>query len=319
MKTLYVMDPLERIQVSGDSTYMMMLENARRDQPTWFCTPPQLRAEGGRARAGCRRVVALAHDPWFEVGPPQDLPLSDFDVVWMRKDPPFDIDYIFATYLLDLAGPDTLVLNRPSSLRDFNEKMATFRWPELCVDTLVTQDIAQAMAWARSQPDKVVLKPWDGNGGRGVLVSHGADGNLRSMIEVLSNEGRRAIILQRYIPEITAGDKRIILLEGKAVGWMLRVPQPGDHRGNMHVGARVEATELTPRERTICAALAPAMRDHGLLFVGIDVIGDFLTEINVTSPTGIQEINALMGTHLERDLTDAVEARLAALRQRGSA
>ncbi len=315
MKTLFVMDPLQRIHVEGDSTYMLMLEAARRGHPCWFCVPQQLRAEGGVARASCQPVIARASAPHFETGAVEDRPLGDFDVVWMRKDPPFDIDYIFSTYLLDLAPPSTLVLNRPASLRDFNEKMATFRWPQLCVDTLVTQDIEAAVGWARSQPDRVVLKPWDGNGGRGVLVSHGSDGNLRSMVEILSNEGRRAIILQRYIPEIRDGDKRIILLDGEPVGWMLRVPQPGDHRGNMHVGARVAATELTPREREICAALAPTMRSAGLLFVGIDVIGDYLTEINVTSPTGIQEINALMGVQLERQLTDAVQARLAAHRQ----
>ncbi|RME25944.1 MAG: glutathione synthase [Deltaproteobacteria bacterium] len=309
------MDPMDRIHVEGDSTYMLMLEAARRGYPCWFCVPQQLRAEGGQARAVCQPILARPTAPHFEIGALEDRPLGDFDVVWMRKDPPFDIDYIFSTYLLDLAPPSTLVLNRPASLRDFNEKMATFRWPELCVDTLVTQDIERAVAWARSQADRVVLKPWDGNGGRGVLVSHPDDGNLRSMVEILSNEGRRAIILQRYIPEIRNGDKRIILIEGEPVGWMLRVPQPGDHRGNMHVGARVEATELTQREREICATLAPTMRRAGLLFVGIDVIGDYLTEVNVTSPTGIQEINRLMGLQLERRVTDAVEARLAALRQ----
>jgi len=311
VKTLFVMDPLDRIHVSGDSTYMLMLELCRRDQPVWWCTPDQLRAEEGQALALCQRVQVGTAPPWFHPQEDEDLPLGAFDVVWMRKDPPYDIAYVFTTYLLDLAPPSTLVLNRASSLRDFNEKMATFRWPELCTPTLVTQDIARAVAWARKAPGKVVVKPWDGNGGRGVLVTHGEDGNLRSIIEVLSDEGRRAVILQHYIPAIVQGDKRIILLEGEPVGWMMRVPQPGDHRGNMHAGARVEACTLTERDRQICAALGPVLREYGLVFVGIDVIGDFLTEINVTSPTGIQEINRLMGTRLERDLTDLVAARVA--------
>ncbi|MCB9780450.1 MAG: glutathione synthase [Alphaproteobacteria bacterium] len=314
MKTLFVMDPLDRIVVSGDSTYMMMREATDRGQAVWMCTPGELRAEGGTARARCWPVRTTREAPHFHVGDAVDLPLGHFDVVWMRKDPPFDIEYIFATYLLDLAPPSTLVLNRPASLRDFNEKMATFRFPQFCVPTLVTQDIQRAVAWAAEAPGKVVVKPWDGNGGRGVLVSSPGDGNLRSMVELLTQEGRRACILQHYIPAIAAGDKRVILIDGEPVGAMLRVPQPGDHRGNMHVGARVEATELTTREQEICAALGPVLRERGLLFVGIDVIGDFLTEINVTSPTGIQEINALSGTHLERDLADAVAARLSAHR-----
>lgn len=315
MKTLFVMDPLEVIHVSGDSTYMLMLELCRRGHPVWYCTPKDLRAERGASRAACRPVAVQDHAPHFTPGAVEDRGLGDFDVVWMRKDPPFDIEYIFATYLLDLAPPSTLVLNRPDSLRDFNEKMATFRWPHLCTETLVTSDIQRALTWARGLDDKLVVKPWDGNGGRGVLVTHSTDGNLRSIIEVLSGEGRTAVILQRYIPAIKQGDKRIILVEGEPLGFMMRVPQPGDHRGNMHVGARVEATELTPREQQICAELGPVLREHGLLFVGIDVIGDFLTEVNVTSPTGIQEINRLMGTRLERDVTDAVEARLRAHRQ----
>jgi len=312
VKTLFVMDPLDRIYVAGDSTFMMMLELCRRGLPVWTCTPGQLRAEGSAAAAVCRRVQVNAVAPHFVPQTPVDLPLGHFDVVWMRKDPPFDIDYIFTTYLLELAPPTTLVLNRPSSLRGFNEKMATFRWPHLCTETLVTQDIERAVAWVRQTPGKVVLKPWDGHGGRGVLISFGDDGNLRSMVEVLSGGGQRAIILQHYIPEIAQGDKRIILLDGQPVGWMLRIPQAGDHRGNMHVGARVSDCELTVRDRQICAELGPVLRQHGLLFVGIDVIGDYLTEINVTSPTGFREIHQLMGVSLERDLTDLVAARVAA-------
>lgn len=302
MKTLVVMDPLDRINVSGDSTYMLMLDLCERGLPVSFCTPSDLRVESGVATATCQAVVVRSTAPHFQTQPATDRALGDFDVVWMRKDPPFDIDYIFSTYVLELAPPHTRVVNRPASLRTFNEKMAIFRWPQHCVPTLVTSDIPRALRWAREAPGRIVLKPWDGNGGRGVLVSHGDDGNLRSMIELLSFEGKRAIILQHYIPEIAQGDKRIILIDGEPAGAILRVPQPGDHRGNMHAGAKVQTCELSAADRRICADLGPVLKEHGLLFVGIDVIGEFLTEVNVTSPTGIQEINRLYGKALHRDI-----------------
>lgn len=311
LKTLFVMDPLERINVAGDSTYMLMLEARVRGWPVWFCTPGDLYAESGRARGLVRpvEVQRRSEGPPFRPGPAENRPLSDFDVVWMRKDPPFDMDYIFTTYLLDLAGPNTLVLNRPSSLRSRNEKMFAMELAEFGPPTLVSRDIGQLVAWVRATTERTVIKPWDGNGGRGVLVTHGADENLRSMVETLTGEGRHYIIAQRYLPAVKQGDKRIILVDGDARGWMNRVPQKGDHRGNMHAGAKVAACELTPRDREICDAIGPTLRAEGLLFVGIDVIGGNLTEINVTSPTGIQEINHLMGTALEIEITDAVEAR----------
>lgn len=310
MKTLYVMDPLEVIQISGDSTYMQMREGTRRGWPVWMCTPRDLYAEGGRGFARARPVPTFAEAPHFRPGPVEDVELGAFDVVWMRKDPPFDMAYIFTTYLLDLVPPETLVLNAPRALRNFNEKMFAQQFGGLGPRTLITCDIARAMAWIREVEGRVVLKPWDGNGGRGVLVSERGDPNLRSMLEVLTANGRDSILVQHYIPEIAQGDKRIILIDGEAVGWMLRVPQPGDHRGNMHVGATVQACELSERDQEICRALAPALKAHGMLFTGIDTIGPYLTEINVTSPTGIQEINRLMGLQLERTLTDAVVAAL---------
>ncbi len=315
MKTLYVMDPLEAIHIDGDSTYMMMLEATRRGWPVWMCTPRDLYALEGRGMARAVPVPTTAEPPHFHVGEAQDVELGEFDVVWMRKDPPFDMDYIFTTYLLDLVPPSTLVLNDPGALRNFNEKMFAQQFPEFSPKTLITCDLARAREWISRVEGKVVLKPWDGNGGRGVLVTQHGDPNLSSMLEVLTSNGRDTILVQTYIPEIVEGDKRIILIEGEAVGWMLRVPQKGDHRGNMHVGATVEDCELTDRDREICERLAPYLKAHGMLFVGIDTIGPYLTEINVTSPTGIQEINALMGLQLERTLTDAIVARLARHRQ----
>jgi glutathione synthase len=307
LKTLFVMDPLERIHVSGDSTYMMMLEARRRGWPIALCTPGDLYAHQGRARATLQDVHVTEQAPHFFPEAPRDADLGEFDVVWMRKDPPFDMGYIFTTYLLDLVPPTTHVLNAPASIRSANEKMFAQQWADLGPPTLVTQDIGRAFSFVQGSGwEKVVLKPWDGNGGRGVLVTHPTDPNLRSMIEILTGEGKDYILVQRYIPEIKTGDKRIILIDGEPVGWMLRVPGDKDHRGNMHVGATVQACDLSEADRRVCEAIGPTLRDMGLLFVGIDMIGEYLTEINVTSPTGIQEINHLMGLQIERTLTDAV-------------
>ena len=306
MKTLYVMDPLESLHIDGDSTYMMMLEANRRGWSTYWCTPKDLFAVGGSAYSKAIRVTVAESEPFFTQDQPQDVDLGEFDVIWMRKDPPFDMDYIFSTYMLDLVPESTLVLNDPRAIRNFNEKMYALHFAEYSPKTLVTREISRAKEWAKNHP-KVVIKPWDGNGGRGVLVTAHDDPNFRSMLEILTENEDQYILVQEYLPEILDGDKRIILIGGKAVGQMLRVPQKGDHRGNMHVGARVEACELTPKEEEICAKLEPELQKHNLLFVGIDTIGDKMTEINVTSPTGIQEINRLMDVQLEVMLTDQIE------------
>jgi glutathione synthase len=308
MRSLFVMDPLDRLNIGGDSTYMLMRESSARGWPVAWCTPNDLYSRGGRAWARVQEVVTTADPPHFFRGGTGDEELGGFDLVWMRKDPPFDMEYIFTTYLLEQVPPGTLVLNRPESIRSRNEKLFTLQFPELCVDTLVSRDVARIVAFAGTH-DRVVLKPWDGNGGRGVLVTAAGDGNLRSMIELLTQEGRQAIFAQRYIPEIVRGDKRIILVDGVPAGALLRVPSAKDHRGNMHAGATVASATLTDRDREICDRIGPALRAQGLLFVGIDVIGDFLTEINVTSPTGIQEINRLDGIHLEAMVLDAALRR----------
>lgn len=308
MRVLFVMDPLERLNLAGDSTYMLMRECTRRGFEVAWCHPDALYATNGGAAARVEWVRTTSDPPHFHRGPLDDLPLGAFDLVWQRKDPPFDMTYIFSTYLLEMVPPTTLVLNRPASIRSRNEKLFALAFPELTPPTLLSRDAARIRAFA-AEHGRIVLKPWDGNGGRGVMVTAGDDPNLPAMIEVLSDEGRRSVIAQRYLPEIKAGDKRILLVDGAPVGAMLRVPGKGDHRGNMHVGATVAATGLTERERTICATLGPVLRDEGLLFVGIDVIGGFLTEINVTSPTGIQEINRLDGVALEVGVIDAAVAR----------
>jgi glutathione synthase len=317
MKSLFVMDPLERINVAGDSTYVTMRECTDRGFPVWYCTPEQLYGRDGRARALCTPVRTLHDAPWFDTGPPEDLDLEAFDIVWMRKDPPFDMRYVFSTYLLDMAPESTVVVNGPAGLKLFNEKMWVMAgWPELQPETLVTNDIAHLRAFVHEQAGRSVLKPWDGNGGRGVLITEAADRNLGSMLELLTNEGHDYVIAQRYLPEVEQGDKRILLFDGDPVGAMLRVPDQRDYRANMHVGASVSPTELDARDREICDKLRPALKQWNMLFVGIDVIGGYLTEINVTSPTGIREMNRLYGTKLEADLVDHAVARVQARDER---
>ncbi len=307
MRSIFVMDLIGSINIAGDSTYALMRESSRRGWEVWWCHPSWMWAEGGRTKARCQRVVTTVAG--FEPAEWAEQELSSFQLVWMRKDPPFDMSYIFSTYLLDLVGVDTVVLNAPAALRARNEKLFAAALTDLTPPTLISADVRRIVEFVASQPDRVVLKPWDGNGGRGVLVTRAGDPNLRSMIEVLSDEGRRYILAQRYLPEIVQGDKRIILIDGEPAGAVLRVPGPGDHRGNLHVGATAHATTLTAREHEICARIGPTLRAEGMLFVGIDVIGNWLTEINVTSPTGLQEINAFDGVVLEARLLDAAVRR----------
>jgi glutathione synthase len=316
MRSWFVMDPLDKINVRGDSTYVTMREATDRGQVVFACTPDKLRARSGRVLALASEVRTTREAPYFHVSPPEDVDLGEFDVVWMRKDPPFDMTYVFATYLLDMVPRETLVVNDPAGLKLFNEKMwVQLGWPHFQPDTLITNDIAAIRAFVNGREGKSVIKPWDGNGGRGVVVTERGDRNLSSLAELLTMEGRAYAIVQAYVPEVEAGDKRILLFDGEPVGAMLRVPQAADHRANMHAGAQVVACDLGEADQRICAEIGPALRRHGMVFVGIDVIGDRLTEINVTSPTGIQEMNRLYGTRLEGDLLDRVE-RLAAARRR---
>lgn len=314
MRLLFVMDPFDKINVGGDSTYVMMREATERGHEVWACTPDQLYALDGVARARAMRVSTHAEAPHFRPHGGADVALADLDVVFQRKDPPFDMSYIFTCYLLDLVPPPTVVLNRPASLVRLNEKLWAMRFAAFHPHTLLARDKEQIVAFVESLGGPAVLKPWDGNGGRGVVVTMAGDRNLRSLVELLTEEGRSYVIVQRYVPGIVRGDKRILLIDGEPVAAVLRVPGPKDHRGNIHVGATVEATALTEREQEICAALGPELRAHGIFFVGIDVIDGHLTEINITSPTGLQEANRLYGLRLEGLILDRLEARVAAAR-----
>jgi glutathione synthase len=306
VRSLFVMDPIASLNLAGDSTYVLMRESTARGWPCHWCTPADLHVRDGVVRARAEPVRTTERH--FDRDIAEERPLGDWDLVWMRKDPPFDMTYVFATYLLSMAPPRTLVLNAPEALRSRNEKLFAAAFVAHAPPTLITHEIPRIVAFA-AEHGRIVLKPWDGNGGRGVLVTGHGDPNLRSMVELLTGEGSRYILAQRYLPEIREGDKRIILVAGEPRGAILRVPAAHDHRGNMHVGATVHKATLDEADQAICAAIGPTLRAEGMLFVGIDVIGGHLTEINVTSPTGIQEIDRLDGVRLEAEILDAAVRR----------
>lgn len=313
MQHLFLMDPIETIRIDKDSTFALMCEAQARGHEVLYALVPDLYLKAGEVRVVARAAklhrVQGAH---AELGPALDIALAAVDVVWMRKDPPFHMGYIFNTYLLDIAeSHGTLVVNAPKGLRDMNEKAWAMRFPELVPTSLLTQDMARIRAFAE-ELGVIVVKPLDGNGGEGVFVVRRDDPNIGVIIEASTQHGTRKVLAQRYLPEAKLGDKRIILVDGEPVGAILRVPQGVDHRGNIHVGARVERSTLSARERDICATIGPWLRDAGQVFVGIDVIGEHLTEVNVTSPTGIHEIDAFDGVSVEGLVLDAAERRLAA-------
>ncbi|MFO0744878.1 MAG: glutathione synthase [Myxococcota bacterium] len=312
MKHLFVMDPIESIRIDKDSTFALMCEAQRRGHEVAYALVPDLYLRKGVARAVARDAklqrIQGAH---AELGAPVDRALEEWDVVWMRKDPPFHMGYIVNTYLLDIAkARGALVVNGPAGLRDMNEKAWAMRFPELVPESLLTQDERRIRAFA-DELGAIVVKPLDGNGGEGVFVVRRDDPNIGVIIETSTQHGARKVLAQRYLPEAKDGDKRIILVDGEPVGAVLRVPQGVDHRGNIHVGAQVQKVGLTARERDLCAVIGPYLKAADQVFVGIDVIGGWLTEVNVTSPTGIHEIDAFDGVQVEALVLDAVERRLA--------
>jgi glutathione synthase len=306
----FQMDPLETINIDTDSSFMMALEALKRGHNLYHYLPRQLVLEGNRLRATARPfTVVRERGRHFTAGAPERLDLAKLDLVMMRQDPPFDMAYITATHMLEHIQPGTLVLNDPASVRNAPEKLFVTHFPDLMPPTLITSD-KEAVLDFRARHKDIIVKPLFGNGGAGVFHITPDDENLGALLETFTLLYREPVIVQRYLPEIRRGDKRIILIEGEAVGAVSRVPQQGEARANFHAGGAAKATQLTRREQDICAAIGPTLREQGLVFVGIDVIGDYMTEINVTSPPGIQEINRLNGVALETILWDAIEARL---------
>lgn len=307
MRHLFILDPLDRLHVDGDTSIAFIREAWRRGHTVETCEVGDLGQRDGApfVRAA---VTSAGERAWAEVEAARIAPLSGYDAVWMRKDPPLDDAYLFATLLMSRAdGP--VMVNDPAALRDENEKLFALEFPELCPTTLVSRDVQDLLAFRDELGGEMIVKPLDGNGGRDVFHITPGDRNARAIVEAGTDHGRRLLMAQRYLPAVRDGDKRIILIEGEPAGAVLRIPAADDARANLHVGGRAEHAELSDRDREICARIGPRLREKGVVFAGIDVLGAHLTEINITSPTGVREIRDLSGVALERQVLDAVEAR----------
>ena len=303
------MDPIESIDIDADSTFMLAMEAQARRHALFHYLPEALVFRQNRLYAHAQPLeVRREKGNHCTLGAPELLDLETLDVILMRQDPPFDMSYITATHLLEHVHQQTLVVNDPAEVRNAPEKLFVTHFSELMPPTLITCSRDDILAFRQDYRD-IIVKPLFGNGGAGVFHITPEDENLNSLLELFTEFYREPIIVQQYMPAVREGDKRIILVDGKPVGGVLRVPPPGEARANMHVGAEPQKTELTSREREICDSIGPILSEKGLIFVGIDVIGGYVTEINVTSPTGIQEINRFDSVSLEAEVWDAIEQR----------
>ncbi|ANT59924.1 MULTISPECIES: glutathione synthase [Roseobacteraceae] len=309
MKIAFQMDPIGSVNINADSTFRLAEEAQARGHELFYYGPDDLAYEEGRitARGHWMTVQRVAEQPAV-LGPKEAVDLADVDVVWLRQDPPFDMHYITTTHLLDRLAPGTLVVNDPFWVRNFPEKLLVLNFPELTPPTTIARDLGTIKAFKERHGD-VILKPLYGNGGAGVFRLDQNDRNLSSLHELFTGFSREPLIVQKYLPAVSKGDKRVILVDGEPVGAINRVPAAGEVRSNMHVGGRPEKVELTERDREICATIGPVLKEKGQVFVGIDVIGDWLTEINVTSPTGIQELERFDGINVAAKVWEAIEAK----------
>jgi glutathione synthase len=311
LKVALQMDPIGSVNIDADSTFRIALEAQERGHRLFYYTPDRLSFRTGRVMArGWPIEVRRERGNHVTYGEEVEVDLADWDVVWLRQDPPFDMGYITTTHILEMIHPQTLVVNDPFWVRNSPEKLLVLRFPSLTPPTLVARDLATIKAFRAVHGD-VILKPLYGNGGAGVFRLDPQDRNLASLHELFMGINREPLIVQKYVPAVVQGDKRVILVDGEPVGAINRVPQPGETRSNMHVGGRAEAVGLTERDREICAAIGPTLREKGQVFVGIDVIGDWLTEINVTSPTGIQELERFDGINAAARMWEVIEAKRA--------
>jgi glutathione synthase len=306
------MDPIDTIDITTDSTFVLAIEAQARGYKLYHYLPQDLALTNGSIFANARPLeVSLKLGDHFELGVQERIDLTEVDVVLMRQDPPFDLSYITATHLLEHIHPKTLVVNDPAQVRNAPEKLFITHFPDLMPPTLITSNKKQILEF-RTEYKDIIIKPLFGNGGAGVFHIKQDDENLNSLLEIFDKLYREPIIAQRYEPAVRDGDKRIILIDGEPVGALNRVPAMGESRSNLHVGGTAKKTTLTKREEEICQSIGPTLKKRGLVFVGIDVIGDYLTEINVTSPTCLQEINFFDGTKLESDVWDAILLKLKA-------
>ena len=311
MRLAVLMDPIGSINIKKDSSFAMLLAAQRRGWDLIYVEQSDLFLRDGRIYARLS-PLHVKEDPsgWFELGEAHIEPLERVDILLMRKDPPFDMEYVYTTHLLERAeAAGVLVVNKPASLRDCNEKLYTAWFPECCAPTLVTRDARQFRDFLAEQGD-VILKPLHGMGGASIFRIRRDDPNTNVILETLTDHGQRFAMAQRFIPEISAGDKRILMIDGEPVPYALaRIPTPGETRGNLAAGGRGEGVELSARDRWICAQVGPALRAKGLYFVGLDVIGDYLTEINVTSPTCIRELDKLYDLDIAGQLLDCLATK----------
>ena len=311
LKVAVQMDPLEAIKIEGDTTFLMMLTAQARGHSLFVYTPDRLSLEEGKVLARGRSVsVNDVKGDHARFGDWELRDLSEFDVVLLRQDPPFDMAYITSTHFLDVVHPKTLVVNNPAEVRNAPEKLFVTGFPGVQPPTLITSDV-EAIYDFRARHGDIVLKPLYGGGGSGVARLLADDPNLDALLDLHRMIGREPVIAQKFIPAVSKGDKRILLVDGEPVGAVNRVPNPGQIRSNLAVGGRAEAVELTARDKELCAIIGPELKARGLMFVGIDVIGDYLTEINVTSPTGARALERFTGVNAAAILWDAIEAKRA--------
>jgi glutathione synthase len=312
LKIGIVMDPIESITPYKDSSLAMLLEAARRDAEIHYFQQRDLKLAGGRALGESTLLqVRDDNDDWYTLGATREIDLGDLDVVLMRKDPPFDMEYVYTTYILDRAGDaGAVIVNHPQALRDMNEKAYTAWFPECTPLTLITRSIEEMRSFLAEQ-QHIVAKPLDGMGGKSIFAIKKGDKNANVIFETLTDDGRKFAMAQVFVPEIKAGDKRILLIDGEAVPFALaRIPSGDDHRGNLVMGATGVGQPLSDADQAICERVGPALRDAGVVFAGIDVIGDYLTEVNVTSPTGIRELDKQFDLNIAGLMFDAIEKRL---------
>ncbi|MEL4376200.1 glutathione synthase [Brucella cytisi] len=309
LKVAVQMDHISTVNIAGDTTFALSLEAQKRGHELYHYTPDRLSMRDGVVSARLEKMeVRDVKGDHYTLGEPIRRDLSEMDVVLLRQDPPFDMNYITTTHLLERVHPKTLVVNDPAWVRNSPEKIFVTEFPDLMPETLITKDPQEVMDFRREFGD-IILKPLYGNGGAGVFHLADGDRNLTSLLEMFGQLFKEPFIAQRYLKDVRAGDKRIILIDGEPVGAINRVPSETDARSNMHVGGRAEQSKLTPREREICERIGPSLKERGFILVGIDVIGDYMTEINVTSPTGIREIQRFDGTNIAALFWDAVEAK----------
>ncbi|WP_171134851.1 glutathione synthase [Ruegeria sp. HKCCD7221] len=310
MKIAFQMDPIGAVDINADSSFRLAEEAQKRGHSLFFYGPDQLAYQEGRitARGQDMTVQRIAGNP-AELGSEREVDLAEFDVVWLRQDPPFDMHYITSTHLLDRLKGQTLVVNDPFWVRNYPEKLLVLDFPELTPPTTIARDLQTIKAF-KEKHDDIILKPLYGNGGAGVFRLDANDRNLTSLHELFTGFSREPLIVQKFLPDVSNGDKRVILVDGEPVGAINRVPAAGETRSNMHVGGRPEKIGLSERDLEICAAIGPLLKEKGQIFVGIDVIGDYLTEINVTSPTGIQELERFDGVNIAEKIWHAIEAKV---------